>query len=106
MEPLVQQNLISNFILRNVPFLLELTEMSSPEAAKKRILPAWMTKKTAEPAEKAKIKSKRRKRTDLARYAAYLLLKNQRRMGCSQLPFLPSKSQIGRRVVEGCGMFV
>ncbi|XP_039210069.1 cell cycle regulator of non-homologous end joining [Crotalus tigris] len=44
-----------------------LAKMSSPEAAKKRILPAWMTKKTAEPAEKAKMKSKRRKRTDLAR---------------------------------------
>ncbi|XP_015669922.1 cell cycle regulator of non-homologous end joining [Protobothrops mucrosquamatus] len=42
-------------------------KMSSPEAAKKRILPAWMTKKIAEPAEKAKMKSKRRKRTDLAR---------------------------------------
>lgn len=80
--------------------------MSFPEAAKKRILPAWMTKKTAEPAEKAKMKSKRRKRTDLARYAVYLFLKNQRRMGCSKLPFLPSKSQIGRRIVGGCEMCV
>ncbi|XP_026550214.1 cell cycle regulator of non-homologous end joining isoform X2 [Notechis scutatus] len=41
--------------------------MSPPEAAKKRILPAWMSKKAAEPEEWAKMRSKRRKKTALAR---------------------------------------
>uniref|UniRef100_A0A0B8RR34 Modulator of retrovirus infection-like n=1 Tax=Philothamnus irregularis TaxID=1899461 RepID=A0A0B8RR34_9SAUR len=41
--------------------------MSSPEAAKKRILPAWMTKNIAEPEEWAKMRSKRKKKTALAR---------------------------------------
>ncbi|XP_058047784.1 cell cycle regulator of non-homologous end joining [Ahaetulla prasina] len=41
--------------------------MNSPEAAKKRILPAWMTKNVTEPEEWAKMKSKRRKKTALTR---------------------------------------
>lgn len=69
--------------------------MSSPEAAKKRILPAWMTKNVAEPEKWAKMKSKRKKKTALARYAAYLFLKNQGRMGCSKLPFLLPNAKLG-----------
>lgn len=76
--------------------------MSSPEAAKKRILPAWMTKNVAEPEEWAKMRSKRRKKTALVRYAAYLFLKNQRRMGCSKLPFLPPKAKLGGGVCCVC----
>ncbi|XP_063164712.1 cell cycle regulator of non-homologous end joining [Candoia aspera] len=41
--------------------------MSSPGAAKKRILPAWMTRKTVEPAQWAEMRPKRRKSTALAR---------------------------------------
>ncbi|XP_032078051.1 cell cycle regulator of non-homologous end joining [Thamnophis elegans] len=41
--------------------------MGSPEAAKKRILPAWMTKNVVEPEEWTKMRSKRRKKTALAR---------------------------------------
>ncbi|XP_070610892.1 cell cycle regulator of non-homologous end joining [Erythrolamprus reginae] len=41
--------------------------MSSPEAAKKRILPGWMTKNVPEPEEWAKMRPKRRKKTALAR---------------------------------------
>lgn len=69
--------------------------MSSPEAAKKRILPAWMTKNVAEPEEWAKMRSKRKKKTALARYAAYRFFKNQKRMDCSKLPFLPPNAKLG-----------
>ncbi|XP_007423256.1 cell cycle regulator of non-homologous end joining [Python bivittatus] len=41
--------------------------MSSSGAVKRRILPAWMSKKTVEPAQWAEMRSKRRKRTALAR---------------------------------------
>ncbi|KAJ7329968.1 hypothetical protein JRQ81_016142 [Phrynocephalus forsythii] len=41
--------------------------MGSPEAAKRRTLPAWMAKRPAEPAQEAKTKPKRWKRAPLPR---------------------------------------
>ncbi|XP_044311297.1 cell cycle regulator of non-homologous end joining [Varanus komodoensis] len=41
--------------------------MGSPEAARKRILPIWMTQKGVDPAQQTETKSKRRKKAALAR---------------------------------------
>nr|XP_020671143.1 modulator of retrovirus infection homolog [Pogona vitticeps] len=41
--------------------------MASPEAAKRRILPAWMAERAAEPAQEAEAKPKRRKMAALPR---------------------------------------